>query len=355
MAFYKISSVFFIFCFFLIALPFHSYAEIPQEIAERIERVNKRGEHYGLVVSTTAELEVVLEKSSGTFRPDKELPTIDISGRRFHVGDIGGRRTLLVMCGRGMVNAAQTTQLMVTLFRVRAVVQYGRGSSANPHKLNIGDVAIPRQFAHTGLLYWEKFGVMMGDSIVKLQISHFPDYMLGNRKGKLQMSFRVVYPQREEIYSVRGKAEGGKAPSFWLNVDNRFLNPLGHQLEKVELEKCMSKEKESACLQEQPRIKRVERGSSSNFYVNNEAYRNFLRDQAQCGLPSTLQAPQLQWRARARTSPSWQGDLSRILQEGLLMETTRLGGGIYGLAMLVRQSPRSSLISNPWIPTSAQL
>ncbi|GLJ53351.1 hypothetical protein SUGI_1137560 [Cryptomeria japonica] len=80
MAFYKISSAFFLFFLLWIALPFLSVAEIPREIAEKIERVNRKGELYGLVVSSRAELEVVLDERSGTFRPDRELPTIYISG-----------------------------------------------------------------------------------------------------------------------------------------------------------------------------------------------------------------------------------------------------------------------------------
>ncbi|XP_057833266.2 bark storage protein A [Cryptomeria japonica] len=277
MDFYKNSSAFFLFFLLWITLPFLSVAEIPREIAEKIERVNRKGELYGLVVSSRAELEVVLDERSGTFRPDRELPTIDISARRFHVGEIGGHRSLVVMCGRGMVNAAQTTQLMVTLFRVKAVVEYGRGSSANPRKLNIGDVAIPRQFAHTGLIFWEKFGG--DDERFDRDIANltFSDYNVGKSRGQVANELQSIYPQREEVYSMRGKAEEGRR-QFWLNVDNA-LYTTAQQLEKVELDKCTSVEKASVCLQEQPRIKRVERGSSSNFYVNNEAYRNFLRDQ----------------------------------------------------------------------------
>ncbi|TJX51366.1 5'-methylthioadenosine/S-adenosylhomocysteine nucleosidase, partial [Soehngenia saccharolytica] len=183
----------------------------------------------------------------------------------------------MVMCGRGMVNAAQTTQLLVTLFRVRAVVQYGRGASANPNKLNIGDVAIPRQFAHTGVMYWEKFGGDDERYDRDLANLTFSNYNVGKSKGQVANELQSIYPQREEVFSMRGKPEEGNR-QFWLNVDNSLYN-IAQQLEEVELDKCMSKEKASACLQEQPRVKRVERGSSSNFYVNNEAYRNFLRDQ----------------------------------------------------------------------------
>lgn len=179
------------------------------------------------------------------------------------------------MSGRGMVNAAQTTQLLLSLFRVRAVVHYGRAGSANPNKLSIGDVAIPRQFAHTGVWYWEKFG---GDhegrfdrDIANLTFSDYNVGLISKDANKLQR----VYLQREVIYSVTGQPEEGKS-KFFFNV-NEYLYDTAKSLKDVDLRQCVLVKGSSVCLQEKPRIKTVEKGSSSNIYVNNEAYRDFLR------------------------------------------------------------------------------
>ncbi|KAH9288037.1 hypothetical protein KI387_032154, partial [Taxus chinensis] len=193
--------------------------------------------------------------------------------RRFHVGRMGKHRAIVVMCGRGMVNAAQTAQLLVSLFRVSAVLHYGKASSANPNKLNIGDVVIPRQVAHAGIFYWEKYG---GDdesydrNIANLK---FSEYNVGGKEvaNKLQS----VYFQPEVIYTRLGKPEVGEN-RFWINVDDN-LYATAQKIENIELNPCVGKSR-SVCLEQKPKVKRVERGGSANMYVNNEAYRDFLRN-----------------------------------------------------------------------------
>lgn len=52
------------------------------------------------------------------------------------------------------LNAGVTTQLLLTLFRIEGVVHYGIAGNANPN-LQIGDVTIPRYWAHAGLWNWQ--------------------------------------------------------------------------------------------------------------------------------------------------------------------------------------------------------
>ncbi|KAH9288035.1 hypothetical protein KI387_032152, partial [Taxus chinensis] len=254
----------------LMAFPFPSSADIPKEVAQQIKSINKKGEYYGLIVSGNAELQALIG-NGGVFQPDADLPTVDASARRFHVGKIGKQRTIVVMCGTGMVNAAQTTQFLVSFFRVRAVLHYGRAASANPDKLNIGDVAIPSRFAHTGIFFWEKYGG--DDSSFQRDVANltFSDYNVGEKEvaNKLER----VYLQPEMIYYA-GKPEVGKE-TFWIDVDEQ-LHAIAQKIENVGLDKCVGRS--LRCLEQQPKIKRVQRGSSANMYVNNEAYRDFLRN-----------------------------------------------------------------------------
>nr|XP_028947522.1 bark storage protein A-like [Malus domestica] len=55
------------------------------------------------------------------------------------------------------LNAGISTQLLQTLFKVKAVVHYGIAGNADP-QLQIGDVTIPQFWAHTGLWNWQNFG-----------------------------------------------------------------------------------------------------------------------------------------------------------------------------------------------------
>lgn len=52
------------------------------------------------------------------------------------------------------LNAGITTQLLLSLFKVKGVLHYGIAGNANP-KLQIGDVTIPQYWAHTGLWNWQ--------------------------------------------------------------------------------------------------------------------------------------------------------------------------------------------------------
>ena len=58
------------------------------------------------------------------------------------------------------MNAGLTTQLLLTLFRVKGVVHFGIAGNANT-KLQIGDVTIPHYWAHTGLWNWQVLDLSM--------------------------------------------------------------------------------------------------------------------------------------------------------------------------------------------------
>lgn len=54
------------------------------------------------------------------------------------------------------INAAITTQLLLSIFNIDGVVHYGIAGNANP-SLHIGDVAIPHYWAHLGLWSWQVY------------------------------------------------------------------------------------------------------------------------------------------------------------------------------------------------------
>lgn len=52
------------------------------------------------------------------------------------------------------LNAGIATQLLLDLFDIKGVLHYGISGNANPG-LEIGDVTIPRYWAHSGLWNWQ--------------------------------------------------------------------------------------------------------------------------------------------------------------------------------------------------------
>jgi len=64
---------------------------------------------------------------------------VEVDGKVFRIGTLGGKRVVLAMTGIGLVNATETTRLMIEHFKVSGVVMSGVAGSY----LRIGDVAVP--------------------------------------------------------------------------------------------------------------------------------------------------------------------------------------------------------------------
>lgn len=60
------------------------------------------------------------------------------------------------------VNAGVATQLLGSLFRLKGVLHYGIAGNADVN-LEIGDVTIPKYWAHSGLWNWQ-VGLYQKDS-----------------------------------------------------------------------------------------------------------------------------------------------------------------------------------------------
>uniref|UniRef100_A0A0D6QT40 Nucleoside phosphorylase domain-containing protein n=1 Tax=Araucaria cunninghamii TaxID=56994 RepID=A0A0D6QT40_ARACU len=258
-----------IFCSFLLMLILCApqiHGEISEEVLEKIKLLNKRGDFYALVVPGESELQVVL---APPFQQDEDMPVIDISGRRFHIGSIAGRIAIVAMLGNGMLNAAQTTQMLLNSFRVRAVIHYGKASNANPEQVNIGDVVIPDKFAHCGVWHWEKCGGNAeGDNcdIAKLR---FSDYNVEDRGTQNRLE---SVSMRAEVYYSKPKA--GKR-TFFLRVNDGLYALAQKMAKEVDIDNCVKGSR--ICLGKQPNVKGgVGIGCSADISVNNVAYRDFL-------------------------------------------------------------------------------
>lgn len=51
------------------------------------------------------------------------------------------------------MNAAAATQQMVDLFEIVGIIHFGIAGNINA-SMSIGDITIPKQFAHTGIWDW---------------------------------------------------------------------------------------------------------------------------------------------------------------------------------------------------------
>ncbi|KAH0935751.1 hypothetical protein HID58_012868, partial [Brassica napus] len=246
--------------------------EISPTVLSKIEWMNKRGPYLGIVAPNNFELNPLL--ASQAYVPYPSLPFIDFAGRRFRFGKISNQRVVIVMTGLGMVNAGVATQLLVSLFRLKGVLHYGIAGNADVN-LEIGDVTIPKYWAHSGLWNWQRYGDGIDD---ELALEAPGDYT--RDIGYLQFSkytngsdnlLNRVWYQPEEIFPVTGTPEV-REHIFWVPVDKSYLN-LARQLEDTKLPQCVN----TTCLPRPPKVTIVDRGVSASVFVDNAAYRTFLR------------------------------------------------------------------------------
>ncbi|CAA7037342.1 unnamed protein product [Microthlaspi erraticum] len=231
-----------------------------------IRKVNRRGPYIGLV--TVFETEEVAFLGSVDFRPDPTHPFLDLSGRRFRIGKIHGKKVLYVRCGIGMVNAAAATQQMIDVFNVKGIIHFGIAGNIN-NSMSIGDVSIPKQITNAGLWDWLNPEKEKGDGYAAyLDVGNYnvPQGDGNNMLGKIGYSY-------EELYSVNGHINSPQKV-FWINTTREWLH-LAADLERMELLQCVNA---TLCLPQKPKLVVGLKAATANIFVDNAAYRNFLYD-----------------------------------------------------------------------------
>lgn len=251
---------------------------ISSSVMHEINCINKKGPYYGIVVPNSFEMSPLLQSPS--FVVNENLPSLDFAGRRFRIGTLERKKVIVVMTGLSMLNAGITTQLLLSLFKIKGVVHFGIAGNSNP-QLQIGDVTIPQFWAHTGLWNWQRYGEgpkdqlaleSNGDYTRTIGYLKFSNYNNDTGTGKFSDNFlNNVWYQPEEIFPKDGDPEV-RQHAFWVPVDRRYFS-LAQKLEGMKLEVCVNS---TTCLPRTPKVTRVERGVSANVFVDNSAYRQFL-------------------------------------------------------------------------------
>ncbi|GJT77978.1 bark storage protein A [Tanacetum coccineum] len=247
---------------------------ISKSLLKEIDSVNKVGSYIGVVVPNGFEMNPLLQSSS--FVASEKRPYVDISGRRFRIGTIENQRVIVVMTGLSMLNAGITTQLLLSLFNVKGVLHFGIAGNANT-ELEIGDVTIPKFWAHTGLWLWQRMLPLEsnGDYTRSIGYLKFSDYnndtTTQNKEYFKDNLLNRVWYQPEEVFPINTTPET-RQHAFWVPVDKHYY-ALAKKLEGMKLEQCVNA---TTCLPRTPKVSRVERGASANTFVDNGAYRTFL-------------------------------------------------------------------------------
>ncbi|PKI76273.1 hypothetical protein CRG98_003384 [Punica granatum] len=199
---------------------------LSESVFRKIDRINEAGAFLGIVIPNSFEMSPLIQSPS--FVPDPKLPYLDLFGKRFRFGRVEDKKVILVITGQSMISS---TQLFLTLFKIKGVLHYGIAGNANPN-LQIGDVTIPRYWAHSGLWLWQRYGdgaddwlpfESSGDFNRKIGALNISEYNVGsdNKDGKSNL-LNNVWLQEEEIYPVNGIPEQ-RQHVFWVPVDKHYF------------------------------------------------------------------------------------------------------------------------------------
>ncbi|CAK9138426.1 unnamed protein product [Ilex paraguariensis] len=224
-----------------------------------VDRVNENGGPYiGLVMAYPTE-EAALQSSS-LFLPSSDVPSVDLSGRRFNIGTIKGVAVIYVMTGEQTLNAGIVVQILLDVFNIEGIVHYGTAGSTND-SLSLGDVSVPNYVAFTGSWKWKEFQSMKGE-LPELQFGSYNFPSRGdNLLAKVEFTPQQLYSTGQPMQEV-----------FWLPIEPNWFS-VAMLLSDINLQRCINN---TYCLPETPKVVYGLKGSTADIFLDNAAYREFL-------------------------------------------------------------------------------
>ncbi|XP_011016340.1 PREDICTED: bark storage protein B-like [Populus euphratica] len=212
----------------------------------------------GLVFTSDNNEKALLD--SGLYEADSENPSVDIAGRRFHIGTLNNSLIIYVKTGSHSVNVATAVQILLLRFRTSGIIFFGSSGSLDEKILVPGDVAVPKAVAFTGVWDWKKFRSEEGKLV-------FGDFNYPENGENL---LGTVEYQKINMFSPHEAAK----EVFWLPITTSWYNAATEALKVCQSQKCYS----GKCLPGKPKVVFGSKGSTSDFYVRNKAYGDFLND-----------------------------------------------------------------------------
>ncbi|KAH9768753.1 PNP UDP 1 domain-containing protein [Citrus sinensis] len=156
---------------------------------------------------------------------------------------------------------------MLDFFDITGIVHFGIAGNVN-NSMSIGDVTIPKQFAHTGIWDWLNPNAKLNanNNIGQLDIE---SYNVPKGHGSNLLG-HIVY-NSEPFFSETGEPNSAQ-PLLWAPISEHWLK-LAANLEDLSLEQSVNS---TLFLERKPKLVVGLKGSTANIFVDNAAYRDFL-------------------------------------------------------------------------------
>jgi adenosylhomocysteine nucleosidase len=185
----------------------------------------------------------------------QERKSYVVAGTTFDTGILEGKPVILFLSGISMVNAAMTSQLAIDRFTITTIVFSGIAGGVDPG-LAIGDVVVPARWSE----YLESVFAREKDST----------YILPSFADKSLANFGMIFPQPVEVANGTDQPERRR----WFPVDAKLLSVARAVAGTVHLSMCPP---DNQCLPRQPRIIVGGNGVSGPAFVDNAAFRDYVR------------------------------------------------------------------------------
>ncbi|KAJ6763559.1 PURINE NUCLEOSIDE PHOSPHORYLASE [Salix purpurea] len=166
---------------------------------------------------------------------------------------------MYVRTGTHSVNVATAVQTLLLKFHISGIIFFGSSGSLDKDILMPGDVAVPKAVAFTGVWEWKKFRSENKGKLV------FGDFNYPENGENL---LGTAEHQKIDLFSTSGEPK----EVFWLPISSSWYEAATEELKDLELKKCHS----GKCLPGTPKVVFGSKASSSDFYVKNKAYGDFL-------------------------------------------------------------------------------
>lgn len=207
----------------------------------------------GVMSAFSSELTILLDETQDKLE-------YQILGRTVTTGYLQGHPVVLGLSGVSMTNAAMTTQAWFDKFNISHLVFSGIAGGVNPN-LNIGDVAIPEQWAE-----YQEFRFCREEDGEFNCNSDLPNFgMMFPSSGPCVTTISGTLDQCERVR--------------WFEVDKAMLKIATKVSRKVELARCgLDRNGNEVCLDVQPIIKVGGNGVAGPTFVDNADFREYTWD-----------------------------------------------------------------------------
>lgn len=181
--------------------------------------------------------------------------TFEVNGVRFTTGTLEGKPVVVFLSGVSMVNAAMTTQMALDRFNITRIVFSGIAGDVD-EGLDIGDVVVADQWAQNL------------ESAFARETDKGFEVSASIRNSDLA-NFGMIYPRAILLPG----ADLSKPARVWFPADPAMLDIARKVAAEVALQRCVA----DKCLAHPPKVVVGGNGVSAPVFLDNAAYRKYLR------------------------------------------------------------------------------